>query len=344
MGLSHADVRSEVHGRLVVDDSWLRVTYSGYIAVMNRMLHAFATDRFDLPLPPGHRFPFTKYRLLRERLEASALVDLMRIAEPEAASYQQLQLVHEPSYIHRLKAGELSDLEQRRIGLPWSPQLVERSCRSTGATIAAARAAMDDGAGIHLAGGTHHAFPDHGQGFCVFNDVAVAIRVLQEEGVVQRAIVIDCDVHQGNGTAYIFREDESVFTFSMHGERNFPFAKCDGDFDIALPDGTTDSQYLALLEDAVAQLPLADAQCVFYLAGADPYQEDRYGRLNLSKQGLADRDHLVLSACRNIRSPVVVLMAGGYARQIDEIVDIHTETVRLTIELHVNCAPCNRST
>lgn len=300
---------------------------------MNGQLQAFATDRFEFPLPADHRFPLAKYRLLRERLEALELVDSISIAWPEAATDQQLQLVHDESYINKLKAGELTDLEQRRIGLPWSPQLVERSRRSTGATIAAARAAMLDGAGINLAGGTHHAFPDHGQGFCVFNDVAGAARALKEEGIIQRAVVIDCDVHQGNGTAHTFRKDDSVFTFSMHGEGNFPFAKCNGDLDVALPDGTTDDEYLEALGNAIPQLPLAGADCVFFLAGADPYQGDRYGRLSLSKQGLADRDHLVLSACRGLHVPVAVVMAGGYARNIDEIVDVHIQTVRATVHV-----------
>ena len=199
--------------------------------------------------------------------------------------------------------------------------------------LGAARAALRDGAGVHLAGGTHHAFSDHGQGFCVFNDVAVAIRVLQAERLIQRAIVIDLDVHQGNGTAAIFADDRDVFTFSMHGERNFPFAKCNGELDIALPDGTTDDLYLAALRDTLHdRLPLATADIVFYLAGADPYEHDRLGKLKLTKTGLAKRDQLVFSVCKRHETRVTVVMAGGYAQVVDDVVDINLATIRALIE------------
>jgi acetoin utilization deacetylase AcuC-like enzyme len=212
--------------------------------------------------------------------------------------------------------------------------MVERSRRSTGATIGAARAALDNSVGVHLAGGTHHAFPDRGQGFCVFNDVAVAVRVLQTEGLIRRAVVIDLDVHQGNGTASIFANDPSVFTFSMHGERNFPFAKCDSDLDIGLPDETNDESYLTILRDAVQnQLPLANTDIVFYLAGADPYEHDRFGKLKLTKAGLAERDRLVFALCRRHQLPLTVIMAGGYAKSVEDEVEIKATTVATLLEI-----------
>ncbi len=288
----------------------------------------FYSDTFELPLPEGHRFPIEKYRLLRERLQASELCGRIEFSLPNAATDEQLLMVHTAHYLDNLKRGVLSPTEQRRIGFPWSLEMVERSRRSTGATIDAARAAVRDGAGCHLAGGTHHAFPDHGQGFCVFNDVAVAIRVLQAEGLIRRAVVIDLDVHQGNGTASIFFDDPSVFTFSMHGQRNFPFAKCDGNLDIALPDGTTDAPYLAALDDALDnRLPLADADIVFYLAGADPYEHDRFGKLKLTRTGLAERDQRVFTACDQRGFPVTLVMAGGYAHVIADVVAINVATI-----------------
>lgn len=294
-------------------------------------LSVFATDRFEFPLPEKHRFPIAKYRRLRERLEQSELADAVRIAEPDGATDAELALVHDAAYLRKLREADLTAVEQRRLGFPWSPQLLERSRRSTGATVAAARAALANGVGVNLAGGTHHAFPDHGQGFCVFNDVAVAASVLFAARLIRRAVVIDCDVHQGNGTAAIFRDNANVFTCSMHGARNFPFSKCGSDLDVELPDGTTDDLYLAELDRALDCVPLADADCVFYLAGADPYEGDRYGRLKLTKPGLAERDRRVLAACRRSPQqpiPVVIAMAGGYAPNIEDIVDIHFQTVR----------------
>ena len=279
-------------------------------------------------MPEAHRFPMEKYRLLRERLRESEFRDNLEFCVPDAATDPELLLVHTSDYLDKLHQGTLSRIEERRIGFPWSCAMVERSRRSTGATLGASRAALRDGVGVHLAGGTHHAFSDHGQGFCVFNDVAVAIRVLQAERLIQRAVVIDLDVHQGNGTAAIFADDRDVFTFSMHGERNFPFAKCHGDLDIALPDGTTDELYLAALRDALNdRLPLATADIVFNLAGADPYEHDRLGKLKLTKAGLSERDQLVFAACGRHQIPVTVVMAGGYAQAIDDVVAINAATI-----------------
>lgn len=295
-------------------------------------MKVFYSDPFELPLPDGHRFPLDKYRLLREHLQQSELAASLDFELAEAATDEQLLRVHTPRYLEQLRTGQLTGVEQRRIGFPWSAAMVERSRRSTGATLGAARAALREGAAIHLAGGTHHAFADHGQGFCVFNDVAVAIRTLQAEGLLQRAVVVDLDVHQGNGTAAIFADDPDVFTFSIHGDRNFPFAKFNGDLDVALPDGTDDTAYLnALMEVFPARVPLENTDCVFYLAGADPYAGDRYGRLKLTQAGLAARDYRVLSICRRRQLPVVVTMAGGYATNLEDIVQINTNTVSLTV-------------
>ncbi len=294
-------------------------------------MKVFYSDVFELPLPPGHRFPLRKYRQLRERISASTSMRGIELIEAPAATLEELSLAHSREYLTRIASGALTPLEQRRIGFPWSPQMVQRCRRSTGATIAATRAGLSKGVGVHLAGGTHHAFPDAGQGFCVFNDVAVAIRVMMAEGSIQRAVVIDCDVHQGNGTAAMFRDDHRVFTFSMHGERNFPFRKCEGDLDVPLSDGTGDAVYLALLHEVIQdRLPLDEADCVFYLAGADPFSGDRFGRLSLSKEGLAARDQLVLGTCQRRDLSVVVVMAGGYARRVSDVVDIHARTVEIT--------------
>lgn len=294
-------------------------------------MHAYSSDRFVLPLPPGHRFPMAKYRLLREAVEAAGVATL---AGAPAATDEQLLRVHDAAYLRRVASGTLTASEQRRIGFPWSPGLVERSRRSVGATIAAARSALAEGIAVNLAGGTHHAFADRGEGFCLFNDVAVAARTLQAEGAVDAVLVVDCDVHQGNGTAALFRSDPSVFTMSLHGADNFPYRKEEGDLDVALPSGTGDDEYLAALETALATA-LSDCrpQLVFYVAGADPYAGDRWGRLAVSAAGLARRDLLVLSRCRRRRLPVAVVMGGGYAPDPAVIAALHLETVRIAAGL-----------
>ena len=291
-------------------------------------------DRWPLPLPEGHRFPAAKYRMLRERVEASGLLRPGELVEPDTVDDATLALAHDPAYVGRVARGELTGKEQRELGFPWSPELVERSRRSVGATIAAARAALRDGAGASLAGGTHHAFADRGEGFCVFNDVAVAARLLQREGAIRRALVVDLDVHQGNGTASIFAADETVLTLSLHGARNYPLRKEPGDLDVALPDGCGDDEYLAALAPALeAALGRAGADLCFYLAGADPYEGDRLGRLGLTKAGLARRDELVLASCEAARLPVAIVMGGGYAPDLRDVVDIQLETLRQAIAL-----------
>lgn len=291
-------------------------------------------DQFVIPLPDGHRFPISKYSLLRQMVVARRLVPPGYLRMAPAAADDELLLAHTPDYLHRLKTGQMTPQEMRRIGFPWSLALLERARRSVGSTIAAARSALEHGLGITLAGGTHHAYADHGQGFCVFNDVIVAARVLQREGRIRRAVVLDCDVHQGNGTAALARHDPTLYTFSIHGEKNFPFHKEPGDLDIALPDGTTDEPYLAALAQGLNQsLAEAQADIAFYLAGADPHVDDKLGRLALSKAGLAARDQMVLTACRERGLPVVVTMAGGYGKQVEETAAIHFQTIQIAAAL-----------
>ena len=294
-------------------------------------MQIFYHDQFVLPLPPNHRFPMNKYALLRQRVEEARLVAPENLRTPPGATDEQLSLAHCADYVIRVKAGALSRQEVRRMGFPWSPQLVERSRRSVGSTIAAGRAALQvggPGVAVNLAGGTHHAGPDWGQGYCVFNDAAVAARTWQAEGLARRVVVLDCDVHQGNGTAAIAAGDPTLFTFSIHGARNFPFHKETSDLDIALEDDTGDEAYLAQLEAGARQaLERAQADVAIYLAGADPFVGDRLGRLALSKEGLAARDRLILDLCREAGLPVVVTMAGGYGRDVVDTVDIHFRTV-----------------
>ena len=291
-------------------------------------MKAFYSDRFVLPLPDGHRFPMAKYRLLRERVQRE--LPQVSLHEPPAATDGVLALAHTPDWIERLSLGRLTPLEERQIGFPWSEAMVERSRRSVGATIAACRAALEDGAAVNLAGGTHHAGPDRGEGFCCLNDVAVAARLMQAERRVARVALIDLDVHQGNGSAQILQRDPSVFTLSIHGARNFPFRnRCDGDLDIDLPDGTGDVAYLEALDGALDRLAERFVpDLLIFLAGADVYEGDRLGRLALSAAGIAERDARVFGFARARGLPVAVVMAGGYCTDVGRIVAIHLETVR----------------
>lgn len=297
-------------------------------------MKAFYCDHFVLPLPAGHSFPMDKYRLLHERVALNALAWGVQLLEPPAATDDDLLRVHCPDYVGRMLAGTATGQEMRRIGFPWSASMVERSRRSSGGTIMALRSALaGDGIAVNLAGGTHHAGFDRGGGYCVFNDSVVAARHAQQHGLARRLLVVDLDVHQGNGTAALCAGDETVFTFSMHGEKNYPAVKPSSDLDVALPNGCDDARYLDAL---AANLPLAfdraRADAVLYLAGADPFAGDRLGLLGLSKPGLAERDRQVLSACRKRGLPVAVSMAGGYAPEIADIVDIHARTVSWAAE------------
>ncbi|MBS0346174.1 MAG: histone deacetylase [Proteobacteria bacterium] len=288
----------------------------------------FYADHFVLPLPEGHRFPMEKYARLRERLLAGGLFDADDFHVPTAASDTEILRAHDASYLQRVVRGTLDKDDLRRIGFPWSEAMVERSRRSAGATLAACRAALADGCAANLAGGTHHAFRDRGEGFCVFNDSAIAALAMRAEGHVDRVAIVDCDVHQGNGTAAILANRPDCFTFSIHGARNYPFDKERSDLDVDMPDGSGDEAYLDALRPALAEVfRRADPQLVIYLAGADPFEDDRLGRLKLTKAGLATRDELVLGECRRRGLPVAIAMAGGYARQIDDTVDIHVATV-----------------
>jgi acetoin utilization deacetylase AcuC-like enzyme len=294
----------------------------------------FATDQFPLPLPQGHRFPAAKYRLLREQIEAAEWRDAVEIQIPPAATDEQLLRVHTGEYLNRLIAGALSPSEIKALGFPWSIELVERSRRSSGATIQAAWSAIEHGFSANLAGGTHHAFADRAEGFCLFNDSAVAARDAQSRGPIRRVAVVDLDVHQGNGTAAIAANDPTIFTFSMHCVQNYPFRKETSDWDIELPAGTGDDAYLASLETALPQvLDRSAAELVIYLAGADPYEHDRMGRLKLTKTGLVQRDRLVLSLCRDRGIPIAVSMAGGYAANLEDIVEIHLATISTAVSV-----------
>ena len=297
-------------------------------------MKVFTSAQFTFPLPEGHRFPMTKYALLREAVEASGLIAPGDLIVPEPATDEQIERAHDAVYLEKVKDGRLTAKEMRRIGLPWSPELVVRARYSVGGTIAACRAALAEGLAVNLAGGTHHASRDRGQGYCLFNDSAIAVRAMQAEGRVERAVVLDCDVHQGNGTAAIARDDPTIFTFSIHNENNFPLHKEPSDLDIGLEDGTGDEEYLAALEGGVQEaLARAGAELAIYLAGADPHEGDLLGRLALTKEGLARRDRMVLEMCRQAGLPVAVVLAGGYGRRVEDTVDIHLQTVRIAAEL-----------
>ncbi|MFN8572969.1 MAG: histone deacetylase [Gemmatimonadaceae bacterium] len=296
-------------------------------------LEAWTSARFTVPLPAGHRFPIEKYALLRDALLADGIVSPDHMHEPARVTREALLRVHDELYVEQVVAGTLPPAAMRRIGFPWTPLLVERSLRAVGGTCEAATRALDVGVAMNLAGGTHHAFAGHGEGFCVFNDVAVAIRQLQHSGRIRRAAVVDLDVHQGNGTHDIFRDDASVFTFSMHGHRNFPFHKVPGTLDIELDDGADDSAYLPRLAAALPEvLARAMPDVVLYLAGADPHEQDRLGRLRLTFDGLARRDAMVLQACREVGIPVAIVIAGGYGRDIASTVEVHRRTAAIARE------------
>jgi acetoin utilization deacetylase AcuC-like enzyme len=299
-------------------------------------MQVFYANQFVLPLPPGHRFPMAKYELLRDRLAAEVPeVQLMR-AEP--ASDGELALVHTPGYIQAIRDGSVDPKVMREIGFPWSPAMAERALRSVGATIAASRAALREGLAANIAGGTHHAYADRGGGFCVFNDAAVAARLMQaEQGRLRRAplkvAIVDLDVHQGNGTAHIFRGDTSVFTLSLHGQKNFPFRKEPSDLDVDLPDGTGDDAYLHALERALEELAHRfDPGFVIYLAGADPHEGDRLGRLKLTWDGLEARDRRVFDWAWQRGVPLAFAMAGGYGRRIEDTVQVQVNTFAAAVD------------
>jgi acetoin utilization deacetylase AcuC-like enzyme len=287
-------------------------------------MRAFAHDVFTYPLPAGHRFPLGKYRLVRDGAAAAGI----EVHEARAATREELELAHERSYVDRVEAGGLSRREELALGLPWSPELVERARRSVGATILAAEAALADGVAANVGGGTHHAFADVGRGFCVFNDVVVAARAVRRTGRARRFLVVDLDVHQGDGTHAAFLDDPESFAFSVNGFRNYPFRRVPGDLELDLPDATGDDTYLDGLARLLPQaLTRARPDVCFYLGGADPYAGDRLGRLAATKAGLAARDALVRDTLVRAGVPVCVTLAGGYADPIEDTVEINVSTL-----------------
>ena len=283
-------------------------------------------DRWGIPLPVGHKFPISKYALLRERVR-----DRVTVRESEAVPWEWLAAVHDADLLGRIRDGELTVREQRGLGLPWSEVLVERGRRSVGGTLAAARQALSNGVGMNLGGGTHHAGKDFARGYCLFNDVAVTTARLRSEGLIQRVVVVDCDVHQGDGTAQILGPDEDAFTLSLHGARNYPFQRIPSDLDLDLPSGTGDEDYLEALDGALDTALAGDYDLAFFLAGADPWEGDRLGRLALTKAGLRARDELVLTRLRGI--PTTVVLAGGYAPDVKDTVDINAATLDVILAL-----------
>jgi acetoin utilization deacetylase AcuC-like enzyme len=292
-------------------------------------VRAFFCDTYDVPLPAGHRFPMPKYRMVRERLVAEGVLAAGDLEESGVIDRSSLLLAHTPEYLETVFAGTLSDAEQRRLGFRWSEALLARSRASVFGTVAAAFAALREGSAGNLAGGTHHAFSDHGSGFCVFNDIAVAVRSLQREGLIERALIVDLDVHQGDGTAAIFAGDDSVFTFSMHGAKNFPFRKQRSCLDVELADGCEDSSYLSALQRYLPEvIERGRPDILFFQAGVDPLEHDLLGRLKLSPEGLRLRDRAVATAARARGIPLVLTLGGGYAKPIARSVDAHVGTWR----------------
>ncbi len=293
----------------------------------------FYSPYYYADIGENHVFPIKKFELVRDRLLKEGTLQSSEIVEPQPAKIADVLLVHTEDYITRLRNGTLTTREIRRLGLPWSKSLVRRSFLAISGTINAARHALNNNVASNLAGGTHHAFPDRGEGFCVLNDVAVAIRVLQKENLAQRFLIIDCDVHQGNGTAFIFKTDADVFTFSMHGAKNYPLFKESSTLDIELPDQTGDEEFLEILNEALPRIFAHEPDLVFYLGGADPFEKDKLGRLGLTIEGLRRRDELVLNFAKERQTPIVTTMSGGYAEDINDTVEIHCNTIRAVKEI-----------
>jgi acetoin utilization deacetylase AcuC-like enzyme len=294
-------------------------------------LRVFFSPRYEVPLP-GHVWPTSKYRLVKERCDAT--IPGLTMHEPHDASWDELALIHTSSYLSKLRENTLTDEEIATLELPWRPDFADAFRLMVGGTCAAAIAAIEDGRAAHLGGGLHHAFAAHGEGFCPLNDVAVAIRLAQRDRAVARAAVVDLDVHHGNGTAMIFDGDPSVFTFSMHQQHNYPFFKPRSDLDIGLEDGAGDDRYLTALRGALRQVVAFSPQLVIYLAGADPFEQDQLGGLRLTKAGLAERDRLVVEAIRSADVPLATVLAGGYATDVRDTVDIHAGTIDVMSALH----------
>jgi acetoin utilization deacetylase AcuC-like enzyme len=284
----------------------------------------------------NHVFPIKKFELVRDKLLEEGTLQSSEIFEPQPAEIEDILLIHTEDYISRLRGGTLTAKEIRKLGLPWSNSLVRRSFLAVSGTINAAKHALENGIASNLAGGTHHAFPDRGEGFCVLNDVAVAIEVLRRHKLAQRFLIVDCDVHQGNGTAFIFKDDEAVFTFSIHGAKNYPLFKEISNLDIELSDKTSDDEYLETLNEALPRVFLHNPDIVFYLGGADPFEKDKLGRLNLTMNGLMKRDEAILGFAKEREVPIVTVMSGGYAQDINDTVEIHCNTIRAVKKVFAN--------
>jgi acetoin utilization deacetylase AcuC-like enzyme len=296
-------------------------------------MQVFYTPRYYAEIGEGHVFPIRKFELARDRLLAEGTLQPSEIVEPSPASREDVLLVHTEDYVSRLCDGRLTSKELRRLGLPWSESLVHRSFYAVGGTLAATRASLAQGYSSNLAGGTHHSFAERGEGFCVLNDVAIAIRATRARKLITRAAVVDCDVHQGNGTATIFTGDNETFTFSMHGANNYPLFKAQSNLDVELPDGTHDAEYLECLARHLPAVFAHDPEIVFYLAGADPFAKDKLGRLALSVEGLRERDAYVLRECYQREIPIVTVMSGGYGKDINDTIEIHCNTIRVVKEI-----------
>jgi acetoin utilization deacetylase AcuC-like enzyme len=291
---------------------------------------AYSGSTYTIPLPDGHRFPMSKYAGVRYLLEQVGL----EILDPPRPTWEQVEQVHTHEYLRKLRFGDLEPKELRLLGFPWSENLVERALRAAGGTLRASFDALDRGLGINLAGGTHHAYPDHGEGFCVLNDVAIAAKDLLGKGIVSRIFVCDLDVHQGNGTAAIFADEPRVFTLSVHGARNYPFHKETSSLDIGLGEAIGDAEYLGMLEAQVLPAMLAfEPDLVFFLAGVDVLERDRFGKFALSLTGAAERDRRVFQTCKAAGFPVVSLMSGGYNRLVETTIQAHANTVLAGLEV-----------
>jgi acetoin utilization deacetylase AcuC-like enzyme len=296
-------------------------------------MQVFYTPRYYADIGPGHVFPIRKFELVRAKLLAEGTLEPCELIEPAPVSLEDVLLVHTNDYVSRLCDGKLTPKEIRRLGLPWSESLVQRSFYAVGGTLAAARASLAEGYSSNLAGGTHHSFSERGEGFCVLNDVAISVRATRARKLIQRAAIVDCDVHQGNGTATIFAGDNDTFTFSIHGANNYPLFKAQSTLDVELPDGTSDTEYLETLASYLPRVFDSDPEIVFYLAGADPYKGDKLGRLALSIDGLRERDALVLRECYKREVPIVTVMSGGYGKDINDTIEIHCNTIRMVKEV-----------
>ena len=305
-------------------------------------MQVFYTPRYYAEIGHTHIFPIRKFELVRDQLLAEGTLRPDEIVEPAPAPLEDVLLVHTHDYVSRLRNGELTTKEIRRLGLPWSESLVRRSFYAVGGTLAAASVSLGDGYSSNLAGGTHHSFADRGEGFCVLNDVAIAIRSLRARNLIQRAAIVDCDVHQGNGTATIFDGDHDTFTFSMHGANNYPLFKAHSTLDVELPDGTGDAAYLETLATHLPRVFASNPEIVFYLAGADPYEKDKLGRLALTIDGLRERDAYVLRECYEREVPVVTVMSGGYGKDINDTIEIHCNTIRMVKERFESRAAARR--